>query len=57
MSLDYHFKIQGELKTDRRKVGFSLQKVVQVWLDNLGLVMNHSCFIYNQKRIEQLEHW
>ncbi len=26
-------------------------------LDNLGLVINHSCFINNPKHIEQLEHW
>jgi hypothetical protein len=57
MSLDYHLKIQGELMADIGKAGFSLQKAAQVRLDNLGLVTNHSCFINNPKRMEQLKHW
>jgi hypothetical protein len=34
---------------------FSLQKAALVRLDNLGLVKNHSCFIYNPKCIKLLE--
>jgi hypothetical protein len=55
MCLDYHLKIQGDLMADSGEAGFSLQKAAQVWLDNLGLVKNHSCFINNQNRIELLE--
>jgi hypothetical protein len=56
MSLDYHLKIQGELMADSGKAGFSLQKAAQVRLDNLRLMKNHSYFINNPKRMEQLEH-
>jgi hypothetical protein len=55
MCLDYHLKIQGDLMSDSGEAGFSLQKAAQVWLDNLGLVKNHSCFVNNQNRIELLE--
>ncbi len=57
MSLNYHLKIQGDLMADSREAGFSLQKAVQVRLDNLGLLKNHSCFINNLKCIELLEQW
>jgi hypothetical protein len=56
MSFNYHLKIQGELMADSGKAGFSMQQAMQVRLDNLGLVMNHSYFINNPQRFEQLEH-
>jgi hypothetical protein len=56
MSLDYNLKIQGKLMADSGKAGFSLQKTAQVSLDNLGLVMNQSCFTNNPMCIERLEH-
>jgi hypothetical protein len=42
---------------DSSKARFSLQKAVQVRLDNLGLVKIHSCFINNPQYMEGLEDW
>jgi hypothetical protein len=42
---------------DSSEARFSLQKVAQVRLDNLGLVKNHSCFINNPQCMKQLKHW
>jgi hypothetical protein len=39
---------------DSGEAGFSLQKAAQVRIDNLGLIKNHSWFVYNPNRIELL---
>ena len=53
MEIDYHLKIQGILMDDLNEV-FSLQRAVQVPLDNLGQIKIRSTFINDPTRLERL---
>ena len=53
MGLSYHLNIQGSLMYDLNE-GVSLEKAVQVWLDNLAQIRNRSTFINDPQRLGRL---
>ena len=53
MNIDYATKVQGTLMDDLGK-GVSLEKAVQVKIDNLGFVKSHTMFVKNIDHLEWL---
>jgi hypothetical protein len=54
--IDYNLKIQRELM-DNIGGGATLDRAMQVRLDNLAMVKIHSCFINVPKGLKQLVQW